>query len=129
MLDGGYRTELSLVHGTIKYFRRRPNSPRLVEDAALGEKIVIAKAGEPIARLVPLAATERRVPKLGTLPGQIEMADDWDGPETNGAIWAEFWENLENESWDYCSILMSPCGSPVAASALIPRPMQFLAIR
>ena len=68
---------------------------RLVEDAAGGEEIVIAKAGKPIARLVPLPQPERRVPKLGTMKGKIWMADDWDSPETNDEIWAEFWENIE----------------------------------
>jgi hypothetical protein len=41
--------------------------------------------------------TERRVPKLGTLRGKIWMAEDWDSPETNEAIWKEFWENSERE--------------------------------
>jgi len=71
---------------------------RLVEDAGNGEEIIIAKAGKPVARLVQLPVSERRVPKLGTLRGKIWMADDWDSPETNEAIWTEFWEKIEPES-------------------------------
>jgi prevent-host-death family protein len=82
---------------TVNIHEAKTHLSRLVEDAAQGEEIVIAKAGKPVARLVPLAAPERRVPKLGTMKGKIWMADDWDSPETNEAIWAEFWENIEKE--------------------------------
>jgi prevent-host-death family protein len=82
---------------TINIHEAKTHLSRLVEDAAKGEEIVIAKAGRPVARLVKLAPPERRVPKFGTLRGKIQMADDWDSPETNEAIWAEFWENIEKE--------------------------------
>jgi len=82
---------------TINIHQAKTHLSRLVEDAANGEEIVIAKAGKPVARLVSLPPNERRVPKFGTLAGKIWVADDWDSPETNEAIWAEFWENLENE--------------------------------
>ena len=50
---------------------------RLVERAAAGEEIVIAKAGRPMAVLVPYGrrATPRRP---GALRGQIRIADDFD---------------------------------------------------
>ena len=59
---------------------------RLVERAAAGEEIVIAKAGEPRARLVPLAepAPKRRAP--GSMKGKIWLAPDWDSPEVNAEI-------------------------------------------
>ena len=82
---------------TINIHHAKTHLSRLVEDAANGEEIVIAKAGKPVARLVSLPTTERRVPKFGTLAGKIRVAEDWDSPETNEAIWAEFWKNLENE--------------------------------
>lgn len=51
-----------------------------------GEEIIIARAGKPVARLVPLAETttpSRR--KLGDMRGQIWIADDFDAedPEIN----------------------------------------------
>ena len=82
---------------TINIHQAKTHQSRLVEDAANGEEIVIAKAGKPVARLVALPATERPVPKLGTMRDKIWVADDWDSPETNEAIWSEFWDNLEKE--------------------------------
>ncbi len=52
---------------------------RLVDQVAGGAEIVIAKAGKPMARLVPLkAAGPRR--RLGVLKGKIRIADDFDAP-------------------------------------------------
>jgi prevent-host-death family protein len=50
---------------------------RLVDRAAAGEEIVIARAGKPVARLVSLerSVTPRR---LGQFAGQIEIAPDFD---------------------------------------------------
>src|SRR3954465_12393550 len=50
---------------------------RLVEDAAAGEEIVIARAGKPIARLCPLAQPKpKRV--FGRLDGKIVVPDNFD---------------------------------------------------
>ncbi len=50
---------------------------RLVERAAAGEEIVIAKAGRPVARLV--AHRPDPVPRRpGALRGRIWIADDFD---------------------------------------------------
>lgn len=52
---------------------------RLVDDAAEGESIVIAKAGSPVARLVPLDAVRGRPRRLvGFLSGRISIPDDFD---------------------------------------------------
>lgn len=50
---------------------------RLVERAAQGEDVVIAKAGRPVARLVPYeeADTPRQ---LGAWKGRVWIADDFD---------------------------------------------------
>ena len=50
----------------------------LVEAAAAGEEIVIARAGRPRARLVPLKAASRRRP--GRTKGTTWIADDFDAP-------------------------------------------------
>jgi prevent-host-death family protein len=52
---------------------------KLVERAAAGSEIVIAKAGKPVARLVPLALVNRPR-KLGVLKGKIKVPDDFDAP-------------------------------------------------
>ena len=52
---------------------------RLVNEVAAGEEIVIVKAGEPVARLLPVEP--RREPrKPGLLKGKIWIADDFDEP-------------------------------------------------
>ncbi len=52
---------------------------RLLERVLLGEEITIAKAGKPVARLVPLTARpHRRIP--GSARGKIYIADDFDAP-------------------------------------------------
>lgn len=50
----------------------------LVERAETGEEIVIARAGKPVARLVPLQVSETRVP--GRWAGKVTIADDFDAP-------------------------------------------------
>ena len=50
---------------------------RLVERVEAGEEVVIARAGRPVARLVPFAArTRARVP--GLWRGLVELAPDFD---------------------------------------------------
>ena len=52
---------------------------RLVEDAMAGEDVVIAKAGKPRVRLVPVAAPDRRR-TFGSLKGKIHIARNFDAP-------------------------------------------------
>lgn len=59
---------------------------RLLERVEAGEEIVIARAGKPLAVLVPWRASRRR--RLGLYAGQIEIADDFD--ELPGDIQAAF---------------------------------------
>jgi prevent-host-death family protein len=64
---------------TINLYEAKTNLSSLVERAAAGEEIVIAKAGRPLARLVPLA--KRVKPReLGVLAGQVSIADNFDDP-------------------------------------------------
>jgi prevent-host-death family protein len=50
---------------------------RLLDRAAAGEEIVVARAGRPVARLVALAP-DRRPRAPGQLRGKISIADDFD---------------------------------------------------
>ena len=50
---------------------------KLVAKVAAGTEVVIAKAGKPVARLVPLAPTGR-IRKLGALKGKLRVPDDFD---------------------------------------------------
>ena len=52
---------------------------RLVDDVAEGESVVIAKAGLPVARLVPLDAEPARSRNLlGFLKGRLSIPEDFD---------------------------------------------------
>lgn len=51
---------------------------RLLAQVAEGEEVVIAKAGEPVARLVPVR--KKGKPELGFAKGQVWIADDFDAP-------------------------------------------------
>ena len=52
---------------------------RLVEEVSAGEELTIAKAGKPLARLVPIKPA-RQVRKPGFLKGKIRIANDFDAP-------------------------------------------------
>lgn len=50
---------------------------RLVDEVAEGGEFVIAKAGRPVAKLVPLGP-EKRARKPGFLKGKVRIAADFD---------------------------------------------------
>lgn len=61
---------------------------RLLEEVAAGAEVVIAKAGKPVARLVPIKPVTR--PKsLGLLRGRITVPDDFNAPLSPDVL-AEF---------------------------------------
>jgi prevent-host-death family protein len=53
---------------------------KLIEAVLQGEEIIIAKAGKPAARLVPMEAKKPTVRKPGSLKGKIKIAADFDAP-------------------------------------------------
>jgi len=64
---------------TINMHEAKTQLSRLVEEAAAGTEIVIAKAGRPRARLMPCAAAAQpRRP--GALKGRIRIHTDFDAP-------------------------------------------------
>ena len=66
---------------TVNIHAAKTQLSRLVDEAAAGEEIVIARAGKPVARLMPLATppvARRRV--LGCLAGRLTMPADFDAP-------------------------------------------------
>ncbi|HEX8361550.1 MAG TPA: type II toxin-antitoxin system prevent-host-death family antitoxin [Longimicrobium sp.] len=63
----------------VNLYEAKTRLSQLVERAAAGEEIIIAKSGRPVARLMPLPAP--RAPRTpGALRGQIRVADDFDDP-------------------------------------------------
>lgn len=52
---------------------------RLVEDAALGHPFIIAKAGKPMVKVVPLTeADSLDTRRLGFMAGECQVPDDFD---------------------------------------------------
>lgn len=64
---------------TFNLYDAKTNLSALVDRAAAGEEIVIAKAGRPMAKLVPLQ--RRTTPRpLGLLRGEASLGPDFDAP-------------------------------------------------
>ena len=51
---------------------------QLVERAEAGEEIIIARNGEPVARLVPVVRSNSMAAIRGIWRGQVEIAEDFD---------------------------------------------------
>ncbi|MGE0681522.1 MAG: type II toxin-antitoxin system Phd/YefM family antitoxin [Candidatus Binatia bacterium] len=64
---------------TVNLYEAKTHLSELVERAAAGEEIVIAKAGRPKAKLVAVEAN-KRPRKPGCWTGRLWMADDFDAP-------------------------------------------------
>jgi prevent-host-death family protein len=64
---------------TINIHVAKTHLSRLVERAAQGEPFVIAKAGKPLVKVVPLEApSPGQTRRLGFMAGQIAVPDDFD---------------------------------------------------
>lgn len=63
---------------SVNVYEAKTHLSQLLDRAAAGEEIVIARAGRPVARLVALAepSQQRRVP--GEWRGRVTIADDFD---------------------------------------------------
>ena len=62
---------------TVNMHEAKTHLSRLVEEAAAGEEIVIARAGKPLVRLVAVVANEGPR-QLGALKGKVsERPDAW----------------------------------------------------
>lgn len=64
---------------TVNIHEAKTQFSRLVDAAAGGEEIVIAKAGKPAARLVPMEKP-KVTRRFGALKGKVRIADDFDAP-------------------------------------------------
>ena len=64
----------------INVYQAKTKLSELIDRAAAGEEVIIARHGRPVARLVPYAGAPGQKRKLGTLAGQVEMAADFDAP-------------------------------------------------
>jgi prevent-host-death family protein len=64
----------------INLYEAKTKLSELVDRAAAGEEIVIARHGRPVARLVAYAPPAGKRRKLGVLAGKGWIAEDFDAP-------------------------------------------------
>jgi prevent-host-death family protein len=73
-------TGAAAVAETVNLYDAKTNLSKLVDRAAAGEEIVIAKAGKPKAKLVPYRPPRKKRRFGQNLLGITYIADDFDGP-------------------------------------------------
>ncbi len=64
---------------TVNVHAAKTNLSRLIDEAAAGEDVIIARAGTPVVRLTRLDAVRPRT-GFGSLKKKIRIADDFDAP-------------------------------------------------
>ncbi|MGH9604626.1 MAG: type II toxin-antitoxin system Phd/YefM family antitoxin [Terracidiphilus sp.] len=65
---------------TVNIYQAKTQLSRLVDLAAAGDDVVIARNGKPVARLTALKKEKKPRITLGLLEGQGWIADDFDAP-------------------------------------------------
>ncbi len=63
----------------VNIYEAKTQLSKLVDEAAEGEDIIIARAGKPAARLTRVSRDKGRR-KLGVLDGQFKIPDDFNRP-------------------------------------------------
>lgn len=63
---------------TLNLYEAKTQLSSLVDQAAAGAEIIIAKNGKPMAKLVPIKESVKRKP--GRLKGKIWISKDFDAP-------------------------------------------------
>ncbi len=64
---------------SINIHEAKTHLSRLAEDVAAGEEIIVAKAGKPKMKLVPIDHRKKKI-KFGALKGKIRISKDFDAP-------------------------------------------------
>jgi prevent-host-death family protein len=63
---------------SVNVYEAKTHLSQLLDRAAAGEEIVIARAGRPVARLVALADSPPRRRSPGGWRGKVHISDDFD---------------------------------------------------
>ncbi len=86
---------------TVNIHEAKTHLSRLVDGVArLGEPAVIARAGKPVAKMVPLDAPEAKpeIRPIGFLRGQFQLPDDF-GTMFGEELIRMFHGDLPNDGW------------------------------
>ena len=62
---------------TINIHEAKTHLSRFIDKAAVGEEIIIARAGKPVARLVPLLKEGRKPRTLGLGKGKFSLPNNF----------------------------------------------------
>ena len=68
-----------VVRKILNLYEAKSRLSALVEEAAAGHEIIIAKAGKPVARIAPLGKA-KAARKLGLLDKKARIPDDFNEP-------------------------------------------------
>lgn len=63
----------------INIHEAKTNFSKLLQRVALGEEVIIAKAGRPVAKLVPVTSGRSKF-KFGSAKGKFVVPDDFNDP-------------------------------------------------
>ena len=75
------------MQNTVNIHEAKTHLSRLLARAHAGEEIIIAKAGKPIAKLVPLSQGQERTPGIAT--GSVTKAFFEELPEKELGAWEQ----------------------------------------
>jgi len=64
---------------TINIHEAKTHLSRIVDEVAAGTEVIIAKAGKPMARLLPVTVAVKKK-RLGLLKGKIRIPADFNAP-------------------------------------------------
>jgi prevent-host-death family protein len=64
---------------TVNIHEAKTQLSKLVDQASKGEPFIIAKAGKPLVKVIPVdAPVPKKVQRLGFMSGQIAIPEDFD---------------------------------------------------
>ena len=63
---------------TVNMHEAKTHLSKLVEKASKGEAFIIARAGKPLVKVVPIDPPTQRRSWLGSMEGQFTVPDDFD---------------------------------------------------
>lgn len=71
----------------VNIYEAKTHLSRLIERVLAGEEVIIAKAGNPLVRLVRI---EPEKPELGSARGKFRLTEGWDAPLSDEEVEALF---------------------------------------
>lgn len=64
---------------TVNVYEAKTRLSKLIDQAASGTDVIIARNGRPVARLTQIVAEKRPI-RFGVLKGEVQISNDFDDP-------------------------------------------------